>query len=33
VLHHDNSPCNTSVLVQQFLAKNKMAVTPTHRNP
>ena len=28
LLHHDNAPSHTSVLTQQFLAKNKMAVTP-----
>jgi hypothetical protein len=27
-LHHDNAPSHTSVLTQQFLAKNKMAVIP-----
>jgi len=27
-LHHDNTPSHTSVLTQQFLAKNKMAVIP-----
>jgi hypothetical protein len=26
LLHHDNAPSHTSVLTQQFLAKNKMAV-------
>jgi len=26
LLHHDNIPSNTSVLTQQFLAKNKLAV-------
>jgi len=33
LLHHNNDPSHTSVLTQQFLAKNKMAVTPTHRTP
>jgi histone-lysine N-methyltransferase SETMAR len=28
LLHHDNTPSHTSVLTQQFLAKNKMAVIP-----
>jgi len=27
-LHHDNAPFHTSVLTQQFLAKNKIAVIP-----
>jgi len=32
LLHHDNAPSNTSVFIQQFLAKNKMVVIrhPTH---
>jgi hypothetical protein len=30
-LYHDNAPSHTSVLAQQFLAKWKMAVIPTHR--
>jgi hypothetical protein len=28
LFHHDNAPSYTSVLAQQFLAKNKMAVIP-----
>ena len=28
LLHHDNAPSHTSVLTQQFLAKNKMTVIP-----
>ena len=28
LLHNDNAPSHTSVLTQQFLTKNKMAVTP-----
>ena len=28
LLHHDNAPSHTSVLTQQFLAKNNMAVIP-----
>jgi len=28
LLHHDNAPSHTAVLTQQFLAKNKIAVTP-----
>ena len=28
LLHHDNAPSYTSILTQQFLAKNKMAVIP-----
>jgi len=28
LLHHDNAPSHTSILTQQFLAKNKMAVIP-----
>jgi hypothetical protein len=28
LLHHDNAPSHVSVLIQQFLAKNKMAVFP-----
>jgi hypothetical protein len=28
LLHHDIAPSHTSVLTQQFLAKNKMAVIP-----
>jgi hypothetical protein len=30
LLYHDNAPSHTSVLTQQFLAKNKIAVIP-HR--
>jgi len=33
LLHHDNAPSHTSVLTQQYLAKNKIAVIPTHRTP
>jgi len=28
LLHHDNAPSRTSVLIHQFLAKNKIAVIP-----
>jgi hypothetical protein len=28
LLHHNNAPAHTSVLTQQFLAKQKMAITP-----
>jgi transposase len=28
MLHHDNAPYHTSVLIQQFLAKYEMAVNP-----
>jgi transposase len=28
LLHHENAPSHTSILTQQFLAKNKMAVIP-----
>jgi transposase len=28
LLHHDNAPSHTSVLIQQFQAKDKMAVIP-----
>jgi hypothetical protein len=31
LLHHDNDASDTSVLTQQFLAKNEMAICPTHR--
>jgi len=30
LLHHDNAPYHASILTQQFLTKNKMAVIP-HR--
>jgi hypothetical protein len=33
LLHHYNSPSHTSVLTQQFLAKNKWLSSPTHRAP
>src|SRR5215468_520408 len=33
LLHQDNAPAHTAVLTQQFLAKNKIAVIPTHRTP
>ena len=28
LLHHDNAPSHTSVLTQQFLVKNKIAIIP-----
>jgi len=28
VLHHDNAPCHTSLLVQQFLSNNNITVCP-----
>ena len=33
LLHRDNAPSHTSVFNHQFLAKNKMAVIPTHHTP
>jgi histone-lysine N-methyltransferase SETMAR len=28
LFHHDNAPCHTSVLTQQFMTKQKIAVIP-----
>jgi hypothetical protein len=28
MLHHDNAPAHTSLLVRQFLAKHEMVVVP-----
>jgi hypothetical protein len=30
ILHHDNAPCHTSLIVQQFLVMNQIPTTPNH---
>ena len=31
ILHHENTPCHTSLTVQQFLVKNQIPATPNHQ--
>jgi hypothetical protein len=33
LIHHNNAPSYTSVLTQQFLAKQKWLSSPTYRTP